>query len=406
MLKYLILILKRIIRDFKSRLIIFLIALLLLLGTIVSINKKTTEEMLNKETYSKYHNRLYQLVKKESYETKKKDIKGIPHIITILHEYNIASEYLSSETFKTPNTDHTIQAYTADNLSLPEIKYGTNFPDKQGFYMVCPINMYPNSNLSANNIGFKITNKDKIDMQKYLNQSIQFQFENINTTTTKKETITIKITGLYEVDKNSLYDNTCYINETTKKYIYDTLNNDLPSYIEKSNPEAAIIIIDDIKNINEIEKNLNKLGYRLDPYTIIDPDFLIETKKINKTYSQLLSYICIILLFIIFFKNTQNRLEYNKLLKYLGAKKYNIYLTNIIHNMLILLLAFILSIIFSIIYRYLLEIIISFRPFLFSKNEIVFSITYLLKIFIVILPSTLIISILNNIYIKYKLNKN
>lgn len=406
MKNYLILILKKIIRDFKSRLVILLIALILLLGTIVSINEKTTEEMLSKETYSKYHNRLYQLVKKESYETKKKDIKGIPHIITILHEYNIASEYLSSEEFKTPNTDHTIQAYTADNLSLPKIKYGTNFPDKQGFYMVCPINMYPNSNLSSNNINFKITNKDRIDMQQYLNKTIQFQFENVNNMNIKKESIDIKIVGLYEVDKNSLYDNTCYINENTKKYIYDTLNNDLPSYIEKSNPEAAVIIIDDIKNLEEVEKNLNKLGYRLDPYVIIDNSFLEETKKINKTYSLILSIICVFLLFLILFKDTKNTLKYNKLLKYLGAKDNHLYLTNLIHNILIILLAFILSLILSFIYRGLLNIIIYFRPFLFSKNEIIFSITYLFKIFITIFISTIIISILNNVYIKYKLNKN
>ena len=406
MSKCLILILKRIIRDFKSRLLIVLIALLLLLGTIVSINEKTTEEMLNKENYSNYYNRLYQLIKKGTFLEKKNDISNIPHIVTILHEYNIASQFLSSETFKTTNTDYTIQTYTADNLSLPKIKYGTNFPDDQGFYMVCPTTMYPNSNLSSNNIGFKITNKDKIDMQEYLDQTIKFQFENINTMIVKKEPINIKITGLYEVDKRSLDDNTCYINENAKKYIYDTLNKDLSSYIEQSNPEAAVIIIDDIKNLEKVENELSKIGYRLDPYTIIDPNFLQDTKKINKTYSLLLSYICIILLFIIFFKNTKNRLEHNKLLKYLGAKNNNIYLINIAHNMLILLLAFIISIILSIIYRGLLEVIIYFRPFLFSKKEIVFSITYLLKIFIIIFPSTFVISMLNNIYIKYKLSKN
>lgn len=406
MLKYLILILKRIIRDFKSRLLIVLIALLLLLGTIVSINEKTTEEMLNKETYSNYYNRLYQLIKKGTFLEKKNDISNIPHIVTILHEYNIASQFLSSEEFKTTNTDSTVEAYTADNLSLPKIEYGTNFPDDQGFYMVCPTTMYPNSILTGNNINFKITNKDRIDMQQYLNKTIQFQFENVNNMNIKKESIDIKIVGLYEVDKRSLDDNTCYINENAKKYIYDTLNKDLPSYIEQSNPEAAVIIIDDIKNLEKVENELSKIGYRLDPYTIIDPNFLQDTKKINKTYSLLLSYICIILLFIIFFKNTKNRLEHNKLLKYLGAKNNNIYLINITHNMLILLLAFIISIILSIIYRGLLEVIIYFRPFLFSKKEIVFSITYLLKIFIIIFPSTFVISMLNNIYIKYKLSKN
>lgn len=406
MLKYLILILKRIIRDSKSRLVILLIALILLLGTIVSINEKTAEESLNEVSSSKYVNRLYTLIKKGEFTEKKADVSHISHILTILHEYENAYQLLSSEEFKTPNSDSTVEAYTADNLSLPKIKYGTNFPDKQGFYMACPTTMYPNSILTGNNINFKITNKDRIDMQQYLNKTIQFQFENVNNMNIKKESIDIKIVGLYEVNKHSLEDNTCYINESAKKYIYDTLNNDLPSYIEKSNPEAAVIIIDDIKNLNEIEKNLNKLGYRLDPYTIIDPDFLIETKKINKTYSLILSIICVFLLFLILFKDTKNTLKYNKLLKYLGAKDNRLYLTNLIHNIIIILLAFILSLILSFIYRGLLNIIIYFRPFLFSKNEIIFSITYLFKIFITIFISTIIISILNNVYIKYKLNKN
>lgn len=406
MLKYLILILKRIIRDSKSRLVILLIALILLLGTIVSINEKTAEESLNEVSSSKYVNRLYTLIKKGEFTEKKADVSHISHILTILHEYENAYQLLSSEEFKTPNSDSTVEAYTADNLSLPKIKYGTNFPDKQGFYMACPTTMYPNSILTGNNINFKITNKDRIDMQQYLNKTIQFQFENVNNMNIKKESIDIKIVGLYEVNKHSLEDNTCYINESAKKYIYDTLNNDLPSYIEKSNSEAAVIIIDDIKNLEEVESELSKIGYRLDPYTIIDPNFLIETKKINKTYSLILSIICVFLLFLILFKDTKNTLKYNKLLKYLGAKDNRLYLTNLIHNILIILLAFILSLILSFIYRGLLNIIIYFRPFLFSKNEIIFSITYLFKIFITIFISTIIISILNNVYIKYKLNKN
>lgn len=406
MLKYLILILKRIIRDSKSRLVILLIALILLLGTIVSINEKTAEESLNEVSSSKYVNRLYTLIKKGEFTEKKADVSHISHILTILHEYENAYQLLSSEEFKTPNSDSTVEAYTADNLSLPKIKYGTNFPDKQGFYMACPTTMYPNSILTGNNINFKITNKDRIDMQQYLNKTIQFQFENVNNMNIKKESIDIKIVGLYEVNKHSLEDNTCYINESAKKYIYDTLNNDLPSYIEKSNSEAAVIIIDDIKNLEEVESELSKIGYRLDPYTIIDPNFLIETKKINKTYSLILSIICVFLLFLILFKDTKNTLKYNKLLKYLGAKDNHLYLTNLIHNILIILLAFILSLILSFIYRGLLNIIIYFRPFLFSKNEIIFSITYLFKIFITIFISTIIISILNNVYIKYKLNKN
>lgn len=406
MLKYLILILKRIIRDSKSRLVILLIALILLLGTIVSINEKTAEESLNEVSSSKYVNRLYTLIKKGEFTEKKADVSHISHILTILHEYENAYQLLSSEEFKTPNSDSTVEAYTADNLSLPKIKYGTNFPDKQGFYMACPTTMYPNSILTGNNINFKITNKDRIDMQQYLNKTIQFQFENVNNMNVKKESIDIKIVGLYEVNKHSLEDNTCYINESAKKYIYDTLNNDLPSYIEKSNSEAAVIIIDDIKNLEEVESELSKIGYRLDPYTIIDPNFLIETKKINKTYSLILSIICVFLLFLILFKDTKNTLKYNKLLKYLGAKDNRLYLTNLIHNILIILLAFILSLILSFIYRGLLNIIIYFRPFLFSKNEIIFSITYLFKIFITIFISTIIISILNNVYIKYKLNKN
>ena len=406
MLKYFILILIRIIRDSKSRLVILLIALILLLGTIVSINEKTAEESLNEVSSSKYVNRLYTLIKKGEFTEKKADVSHISHILTILHEYENAYQLLSSEEFKTPNSDSTVEAYTADNLSLPKIKYGTNFPDKQGFYMACPTTMYPNSILTGNNINFKITNKDRIDMQQYLNKTIQFQFENVNNMNIKKESIDIKIVGLYEVNKHSLEDNTCYINESAKKYIYDTLNNDLPSYIEKSNSEAAVIIIDDIKNLEEVESELSKIGYRLDPYTIIDPNFLIETKKINKTYSLILSIICVFLLFLILFKDTKNTLKYNKLLKYLGAKDNRLYLTNLIHNILIILLAFILSLILSFIYRGLLNIIIYFRPFLFSKNEIIFSITYLFKIFITIFISTIIISILNNVYIKYKLNKN
>lgn len=318
MSKNLILILKRMIRDFKSRLMILLIALLLLLGTIISINEKTTEEMLNKKTYSEYANRLFHLAKKGTFLEKKADISDISHIVTILHEYNIASQFLSSETLKTPNTDNTIEAYTADNVSLPTIKYGTSFPNDQGFYMVCPTTMYPNSTLNSDTIGFKITNRDKIDMQEYLDKTITFQFENINKMSIENEAIDIKITGLYEVDKHLLEENTCYINENAKKYIFDTLNKDLPSYIDQSNSEAAVIIIDDIKNIEEVERELEKKGYSLDPYVITDPYFLQDIKNINKTYSFLLSVICILLLLILFFKNTKNRLEHNQLLKYLG----------------------------------------------------------------------------------------
>jgi len=93
------------------------------------------------------------------------------------------------------------------NLKIEE---GTNFPDNEGMYLICPQKMYANLSMFYYKQVSKITNKDRINTSDYIGKKLNYSFSAYDENGyPKTKNIDITIVGTYRVDDHLLYDNIC-----------------------------------------------------------------------------------------------------------------------------------------------------------------------------------------------------
>ena len=120
-------------------------AILVSLAILVVIGSNSYKKMYNNfqlndsknylATYMLQVDKREDLTNEENYNT----LKNIENVTNISYMYEF-SDVIHSDLFKTDKFSGDIQIYNSSNESLPEIVKGTNFPDNDGYYMVCPIN--------------------------------------------------------------------------------------------------------------------------------------------------------------------------------------------------------------------------------------------------------------------------
>lgn len=387
---------KNTIRNKFVLLIISIISLILFLGTIISIYQKSTEEFTENYSTKEYATKMIMVDHPEKNMQQQIDeLLNFNHIIDAFPNYDLGSVTLQSDLLKKDNTDGKIKAYTSTNNSLPEIAYGSNFPDNDGFYLVCPNKMYANLTLGYNDIKGKITNKDSISTNNLIGENINFKY------TAYKEKgipitkdIDIMIVGTYYVDDYMNEDNVCYMNENLKKEIYYRQHEDMKEDEYELDEETTLIILDEYESRKEVTEQLTEAGYGYSFVVTFDEDFMSDINESMDFICLIIMIICITLICIFFIILSSKNRENYKLYMYLGYTKKKIYLMNFLSNIIVCVLIFFLSLIISFIYKNIFEIVTYFRPFIFNKYEIVFSINYLIRIFIVSVLCIIVVSFL------------
>lgn len=387
---------KNTIRNKFVLLIISIISLILFLGTIISIYRKSTEEFTENYSTKEYATKMIMVDHPEKNMQQQIDeLLNFNHIIDAFPNYDLGSVTLQSDLLKKDNTDGKIKAYTSTNNSLPEIAYGSNFPDNDGFYLVCPNKMYANLTLGYNDIKGKITNKDSISTNNLIGENINFKY------TAYKEKgipitkdIDIMIVGTYYVDDYMNEDNVCYMNENLKKEIYYRQHEDMKEDEYELDEETTLIILDEYESRKEVTEQLTEAGYGYSFVVTFDEDFMSDINESMDFICLIIMIICITLICIFFIILSSKNRENYKLYMYLGYTKKKIYLMNFLSNIIVCVLIFFLSLIISFIYKNIFEIVTYFRPFIFNKYEIVFSINYLIRIFIVSVLCIIVVSFL------------
>ena len=288
-----------------------------------------------------------------------------------MYEY---SSVISSDLFKTDKFKGDIQIYNSSNESLPEIVKGTNFPDDDGYYMVCPVNFYPES---LTNIKY-YSKKDNLDLTPFLGNEITFHYNallySVNPDDKYKFTIPIKLVGLYKNADNYYDESECYVN---RKTIHDITKNEYSDLQEDytyqvTHPVYALNLTS-FENLETVEKKLERLGFNYNRMFYFDEN---ETQKINNT-ADLVCNIAIVIIFIfiflIFQKDYYEDKEYYKQLNVIGFNSTEIrsvYCTYLfIKTFVYLLSALIITILFIVI----IKVITNNYPFILSKLRVLYS---------------------------------
>lgn len=393
---------KDVFRNKKNILLIILISVIFFLGTIISVYEKSVEKHIDENIFTDYLSRMFSVGKKDTtYEEKQNELEKIEHISAIFPNYEIGVLTLKNKDWENKKLDGTIWAYIANSETLPNITYGSDFKDNNNYYMVCPEYLYPSLELGENKKNISLNNKDMINVKELIGQTITFNqeaFDSDGNIDYNKE-IAIQVVGIYKSKNTEIDENICYINEKVRKDSYYQEYEDLPNPEENGfikTPSSAIIVIDDYNNYNSILEELTKNEFIIEPYEVVDEEFVTDIQKANHWYSLVIMIVCSIILGIFITKKSLNSIRIYQLYNYLGYAKKDISMLNYISNIMTICTSFFITLFFSLLYKYILKGIIKVRPFFFEKREVVISMQYLYLYFIISFVLTIVITYINN----------
>ncbi len=330
---------------YKSNIFISIIIGIVMFITIViaTYNSSAIDYMNN--DYSYYYKLLVIGNNDEDYDKVIDELSSIEHVnMAIRYEMHRSLQHHSA--LERENLDGNIEIFFANNETLPEIVAGTNFPDDDGNYLICPENFYPYGNWEDLKY-MSITSK--IDTEDYLNQTFTFNY--ISHNGTNKFSIEFKVIGLY---KNSDYDydeNVCYTKENSLNEIIvneysDDFDDDGINRLTYN--KDIIIAIDDIENIEYVKNELTNLGYSY--RGMISTDYTYFNEITNET-NRITIIICSLLLafmVIVFQKKFNSEKEQYQLKLYLGYKKKDIKAIYFLSNLFNLIISSLIAIAISL----------------------------------------------------------
>ena len=335
-------------------------------------------------------------VKPDCDDLGKEELLNIKNVITV---YNSKYDsYSVDSNFKSNLFDGKINLLYSEENILPKIIKGSAIKNSEEGVAICPIKFYPSSN--ANN--FLINNSEILNANDLINttfESIYYSYKNNNGNLEKDKRFVkkFKIVGLYDANSSMNALNSCYISKndmvSMKKDTFalesDTYNN-------------FIVVVDNIKNIPKVEKDILDLGF-LD--VNIRSEIDKKTVKLIKISCDVIITIivCSICISTIFYvkKKTLDERKNFKILRSIGFTKNNVLMLSIIEQFSINLFLYIIgSIIFLFIYLLLRNYILS-KYFITSLSFILFFKSFIYSfIYIVILP------LIIEMYYIIKINKD
>lgn len=297
-----------------------------------------------------------------------------------------------------------VEIYAANNDTLPEIIEGTNFPDDNGNYIICPQNFYPTSNLE----NLKYMSKfDSIIISNYLNQDIEFNYTSNFGVNDYIETF--KLIGIYKNNNNNLDENICYVQEKTMEEI--AINEFSDDLDENGNSniiyqEDFVIQVDDISNVEKVKNELIDLNYSYSEMATIYYPFFEDIVNSMNIIIFVLSIISLVVIVIIYIKQFNEDSHNLLLLSYLGYNYKNISLIYVFSCIIQSILSLVISLFISIIFVSLLLFLVDIFPFVFNKWNICFNYTVVIYILIIIIIALLISTNFNLMMLQKKERNN
>ncbi len=331
----------------------------------------------------------------DNIEELKKTIKSIDHVSLVIEQYAY-NMLMDSEEFKNEKFDGEVFFNVANNQSLPKIVKGTNFPDEEGNYLVCPTNFYPTSNPDSLR---KISSKYSINTNQYLNKEIDFSY--MNREDTKKFNEKYKIVGLYNAD-SYLDVGVCYTTENAlKKIAINRFDGEIDLTTNKPmilNQREIYVQVDNVKNIQSVENELSKLDISNKRSAFVIEEYFINIKNNISLISNIILVLTFFIFFILTYKQFSDDITSYKILRYLGYKRNNIYQFLIISNIFQFILGILVSAIICGIFYLGFSIVLNLYPFILNNWKICLdykSLSYVIGVIIIFMTFGIGLSIMN-----------
>ena len=394
--------------QFRSKMAkynILFLTIMILLTIFLFAYKETLKHYLDVDAYKQFNLFFANKITDEEnhiWTTKEldlmqKEIQEIPHVTFTTYQYAFGT-YFEFPEFKSDILEGYAMVYAASNETLPEIADGTNFPDDDGNYLVCPENFYPTSVYAQKNT---LKSKDKINIDSYLGKEITLGYR-----IKDHKTINFKVVGTYKNDEHNFDEYICYGNRSAMievgKQVYEGYKDEVSGLDAIDEQSQIFFRIDSFENTEFVKDELQKLGY------VVDDGFVFTTEVADKIFQKLDTFIvmtilCIIFIEIALFRNFKIENENNfNLLHVIGYKKKNILSIYIFSNVIQIIISLIISAVILLIGLGILHLILSFYPFIFDKYKI--CLNYSSPLIVICL--TIVSALINYFSVRNKINGN
>ncbi len=398
----LLLTIKKQFRRKSTFLNMFFIGIAMFLLIIINTYKSSTNNYLENSEKDDFFlrqlfvtpNNVEKLLEKQESDIKK-DLSSIDHVINVVR-FQFHFDGLHSKDFKNDKLEGTFEIYSANNKTLPKIIEGTNFPDDDGYYLICPKNFYPLANVEDNLLNYSID--DRILIENYLNKNLNFEYSSLNGK--YNFNIKLKLIGIYENSSSSFVDeNKCYVNsKVLEEIVYNEFKDDFNEQTGENNliyQTDFLVEVDDVKNVNSVKKEIEKKSYTTEPMLITD-DEGIENINSNTTLLTICVLIAIsIFIIVVFYKKFNEEKDQYKLMIYLGYKNKDLNFIYFMSNLINMIISIIFSFGISYILISIFKMIINKFPFLLNKWNLIFDYKLAIVLIIICIISNLISSLIN-----------
>lgn len=339
--------------------------------------------------------RSFNVYKDDNSEKLIDELKSINHVINATPVYEYLGYALNVDKFVTSKLNGEFGITPASNESLPKIVKGTDFPNNDGYYMVCPQNFYPTSGEMK-----YMTIFDKFPIEKYLNKEIPVQYYGqkygLNHSNDYIFNIDIRLIGIYKNNDYNIDENKCYVNS---KLMHDYVLNyykDLEEEYKAQKSLGLIIEVDSKENTNYVENKLKEYGYTYEPLGFILEEEIEETNNNTQMFIYVLMLIIVVFIFVVLEKDYIENKDYYKLLMVVGYDNKKVKLIYIMSSLLKIGFCIILGLFISTIICGLAYLLLKIWPFWMFKYKIIisFEIIYIILVFLIL---SIIIIIFNSL---------
>lgn len=325
----------------------------------------------------------------------RKELENTEDIIGVFHNSLWSNGGIIESLTKNDKIDGRINLQAATNESLPELVTGQNFLDDDNDYIICPNNFLP-----AGGTLEKYNRFDMIDLNNLLNKEIVLNYMNYQTNIEDLR-ISLKLIGTYKNSVSLMDENICYVKESTlhKMYLKQRGITEVV-YLEDEESSAFYVQVNKYENKADVKEKLENLGYTVGEITEVAHDQFEKIASNISTMNLIFNCVIFVLIFLILIKHFYDNLRYYNLLNILGYTKKRIYCINLISNIILILFSSLITLIISIFMKNILNLVIYFKPLIFSKFEIVMNYSSLWYIIPLAFITAIIVSVLGILKLK------
>mgnify|MGYP004487785815 FL=1 len=387
----------RVIRSKKNKIAIILIGLFVSLCFALNSVNATVSNYLNVDIYKGYDDRTLGVGM---------DLTGVDYDEIVEIENKIMSvEHIQSSFFSfyyfqggtleelKDVLDGQVNFTAANNDSVLEIVEGNNFPDDNGYYMICPENFYPIADvnkLKSNSLNDRYKLDDKI--------GDYFTFKGRDWVLGEEYSFKIKLVGLYKNQPNHNDENMCFVSKSVNEYIAKNIyKNDSTWSLEQYS--LFMTVVDDVKNVEEATSNLENLGFSVTPITHIRYEYFEKIFNVVNKWN--IAIFSLLIAFVIIYakKDYQENKKHYDLLEMVGYNKNQLVYTIMFDIIIKLLFSFLVSILIVFVSNIFINILLIYKPFIFNKWSIIIDYSFYITIYLLLILLFAITYIIN-IFVK------